>query len=110
MDWLLRVITAKLDPIEEPSRHNFDAIYKTILPNEMTPDAMMPRLRKIRLQFQAPFMIQVLQQDLRPSFRELFGQIFTQLDWATDDLEERVGYGAASNLAILLGWKAPPLT
>ena len=110
MDWLLRIISAKLDPIEEPSKHNFDAIYKTILPNEMTSDSMMPRLRKIRLQFQTPIVLQLLKEDLRPSFRELFSQVFEVLDWGTDDLEERVGYGAASNLATLLNWQAPPLT
>lgn len=76
----------------------------------MTPDTMMPRLRKIRLQFQTPMMLQILKEDLRPSFRNLFCQIFATLDWETDDLEERVGYGAASNLAILLGWQTPPLT
>ena len=104
MDWVLRIITAKLEPIEEPSNHSYDSVYKTIIPNEMTPDFISPKLRKIHLQFHSPLMIEMLKRDLRDSFKDLFNQMFAVLNWGGDDLEERVGYGAAANLSALLGW------
>jgi len=47
----------------------------------------------------------MMSQDLRGTFGELFNQLFISLDWAADDLEERVGIGAASKLSQLLGWQ-----
>ena len=49
-------------------------------------------------------MIEMLKRDLRDSFKDLFNQMFAVLNWGGDDLEERVGYGAAANLSALLGW------
>ncbi len=64
-------------------------------------------MRKIRLHFGNQLVKHILDQDLRPSFKERFLGIFGVLDWGVDDLHERVGYGTAVSISNLLGWQTP---
>jgi hypothetical protein len=107
MDRVLRTINSKLEPIENSSEHNYSAMYTTLLPNELAPEFCPSKLRKMKLHVENPVVLQYLQEDLRGSFRELFGGLLKGLDWGVDDLEERVGLGTAHTLAGLLGWESP---
>ena len=68
MDWLLRTIPSKLDPVEDIKKHNFDSMYTTILPNEMTPEFSRTIVRKVRLYVENHLVVQMLSQDLRGTF------------------------------------------
>lgn len=67
-------------------------------------------MRKIRLQFGNLAVRQIMEQDLRGKFKELFCGVLGALNWGADDLQERVGFGTTVSICNLLGWEIPNLS